>query len=132
MKNFIFAALLLATSSFADLKREYPTQKLLDAKTPIVDIRTPMEWRETGLLKGSIPIMFFNEQGKFNINGFLKELNEKVDTSKEFAIICRTASRTKVVSDFLSNQLNYKVIDLEGGVVYAKSKNLPFEPYKVK
>ena len=121
---------MLNISLFAELKNEYPTLKLIDSKMPIVDIRTPGEWIETGLIKGAIPIMFFNEQGRYNIQGFLKELNQKVDTSKPFALICRTASRTKIVSEFLSSQLNYKVTNLLGGMVYVKAKGLPIEPYK--
>jgi rhodanese-related sulfurtransferase len=121
---------LLATSLLAELKHQFPSQKLIDSKMPIIDIRTPAEWRETGLLKGAIPIMFFNEQGKFNIPLFLKELNEKVDTTKEFAIICRTASRTKLVGQYLSQELNYKVINLKGGMVYVKGNRLPIVPYK--
>jgi rhodanese-related sulfurtransferase len=120
---------MLTSSLFAELKHEYPTLKLLESKTPIVDIRTKGEWIETGLLKGSIPIMFFDEKGNFNIKAFLDELNKKVDTSKEFAIICRTASRTQVVGDFLARQLNYKVINLKGGIVYVKAKNLPMQKY---
>ncbi len=132
MKKTIILLSLLFTSMWAELINEYPTLKLVNSKTPIVDIRTPGEWRETGLIKDAIPIMFFNEQGKFNIPVFLKELNSKVDTTKKFAIICRTASRTKLVGQFLSEELNYKVINLEGGMVFAKAKKLPIEPYNVK
>ena len=103
---------------------------MLDSKIPIVDIRTPGEWRETGLLKGSIPIMFFNERGGYDVQGFLNELNKKVDTKKPFAIICRTASRTKMVGDFLSKQLKYTVIDLSGGIVYVQAKKLPMTRYR--
>ncbi len=120
----------MTTSLFSELTNEYPSQKLLDAKTPIVDIRTPPEWVETGLIRGAIPIMFFDTRGGYNIENFLKELNKKVDTTKPFALICRTGSRTKILSQFLSNEMHYKVINLEGGMVYVKGKNLPVVPYK--
>jgi len=127
----IFLTLLIvSTALFSELTNQYPTQKLVDSNLPIVDIRTPPEWLETGILKGAIPIMFFNERGEYNIQKFLTELNSKVDTTKQFAVICRTASRTKIVSDFLSKQMKYNVIDLEGGMVYAKKKNLTIVPYK--
>ena len=83
-----------------------------------------------GILKDSIPIMFFNEQGKYNINAFLSELNEKVDTKKPFALICRTGSRTKMVSTYLANELHYKVTNIIGGVMYPQMKNPPFVLYK--
>lgn len=130
MKNIFLSLLIVTTSLFSELTNEYPSQKLLDAKTPIVDIRTPPEWVETGLIRGAIPIMFFDERGGHDVKGFLKELNKKVDTTKPFALICRTGSRTKILSEFLSKEMNYKVINLEGGMMFVKGKNLPTVPYK--
>ena len=130
MKNLIFLTILLTSSLFAKLTNEYASQQLLDSKIPIVDIRTPPEWEETGLIKGAIPIMFFNEQGGYDVNGWLRELNAKVDTTKPFALICHTGSRTTVVAQFLSQKLNYDVINILGGMDYAAAKGLPILPYK--
>ncbi len=130
MKKIIISILALSVSLFAELKNEYTTLKLINSKTPIVDIRTPAEWYETGLVKGAIPIKFFDERGRYNVQDFLSQLNKKVDTTKPFALICRTGSRTKVVSEFLSSQLNYKVTNLLGGMVYVQAKGLPVTPYK--
>lgn len=129
--NKIFLLLLLLTiTALANVTREYPSQKILNSKIPIVDIRTPSEWTETGIVKGSIPIMFFNERGGYDVRSFLKELNKKVDTTKTFALICRTGSRTKLLSEFLSKQMGYDVIDLQGGIVFLKAMHLPTVPYK--
>lgn len=130
MNKLIFLVLLLASSLYATLKNEYPSQQLLDSKMPIVDIRTPPEWIETGLIQGAIPIMFFNEQGGYDINAWLKELNAKVDTSKPFALICRTGSRTAVLAPFLSEKLGYQVVNILGGMVYTKAARLIINPYK--
>ena len=130
MKKIIILFMLVSVSLFAELTNSYMTKELL-TKMPIVDIRTPPEWRETGLLKGAIPIMFFNEQGKYNITAFLKELNAKVDTSKPFAIICHTGSRTSMVAPWMSKQLHYKVTNILGGMEYAtKSLKLKTYPFK--
>ncbi|NCO00606.1 MAG: rhodanese-like domain-containing protein [Epsilonproteobacteria bacterium] len=130
MKKIFLSFLILASSVFATVTDEYPSQKILDSKVPIVDIRTPGEWRESGLLKGSIPIMFFNEQGGYDVEGFLAELSKKVDTTKPFALICRSGSRSKTVSNFLSQEYHYTVINLEGGMLFVKTKDLPVVPYK--
>lgn len=130
MKKLLLSLLFLASSLFATLINEYPTQKLLEDKTPIVDIRTPEEWKESGLLQGAIPIMFFNEQGGYDVNAWLKELNEKVDTTKTFAIICRVGSRTSILAPFLSEKLGYHVINVQGGMIYAKAAKLKILPYK--
>ncbi|MBU0720239.1 rhodanese-like domain-containing protein [bacterium] len=130
LKKIILSALFLSTSLLAAVINEYPSEKILLSKTPIIDVRTPAEWKETGLLKGAIPIMFFNEQGAYNVETFLKELTAKVDTTKPFALICRTGSRTKIISNFLSKEFGYEVINLQGGMMFVKGKNLPVIPYK--
>ena len=122
--------LILLSSLYAELLNKPLSQELLDSNIPIVDIRTPGEWSETGIVKNSIPIMFFDEQGGYDVQKFLTTLNKKVDTKKPFALICRTGSRTKVVSDFLSKQLHYKVTNIVGGITYPEMKNPPFESYK--
>jgi rhodanese-related sulfurtransferase len=129
LRAFFFLFTLTLGSLFATVTNEYPSQKLLDAKIPVVDIRTPSEWRESGLLQGAIPIMFFDERGGYNVEAFLQELQSKVDVTKPFALICRTGSRTKVVSHFLSQEFGYEVIDLQGGMLYIKASKLPVVPY---
>ena len=130
MKKIFLTLLILATSLMAELKNEYLSQKLIDSKIPIVYIRTPGEWKETGVVKNSIPIMFFNEQGGYDVNAFLTELNAKVDTTKEFAIICRTGSRTAVIADFLSKQLHYNVVNVKDGIIFASQRNIQLIPVK--
>ena len=130
MKKIFLTLLILASSLLAEVTEQYISQKLIDSKIPIVDIRTPGEWRETGIVKNSIPIMFFNERGGYNVDMFLTELNAKVDTKKQFALICRTGSRTTMISTFLSKELGYNVINIKGGIVLAKPKNIKLVPSK--
>ena len=129
MSKLLFL-LLLPILSFAELYQQYPSQQLLDSNIPIVDIRTPPEWVETGLIQGAIPIMFYNEKGGYDLKGFLRELNEKVDTTKPFALICRTGSRTSVVSKYLAKAYGYDVINIVGGMVYTKALKLKIEPFR--
>ena len=130
MKKIFFTLLLLISSLYAELSNEYLSQKLLDSKMPIIDIRTPGEWKQTGIIKDSIPIMFFNERGGYNLEAFLNALNGKIDTTKPFALICRTGSRTKAVSGYLANELGFKVTNVVGGIMYPKMKNPPFVKYQ--
>jgi len=132
LKKILFLIIALLTSLSAELTNKYPDAKLLNSTIPIVDIRTQPEWLETGLVRDAITITFFDQRGQFNLNQFLTELNQKVDTTKPFALICRTASRTGIVSKYLSEKLHYKVINLLGGMMYIKAKRLPTFPYKAK
>jgi rhodanese-related sulfurtransferase len=114
---------------FAQQTNERISQKFLTSKIPIVDIRTVDEWRETGLLQGVIPITFWYADRDPDVNAFLTELNKKVDTTKPFAIICHTGSRTSVLAPFLSEKLHYNVINLEGGMDYA-TRGLHLKTYR--
>lgn len=130
MKKIITLLLLFTVSIFATVINEQVSQKHINSNIPIVDIRTPPEWKQTGLLKGAIPIMFFDAMGGYDTNLFLDKLNKAVDTKKTFAIICRSGNRTIMLSKFLSQNFNYKVINLQGGMNHATYINLPILPYK--
>jgi rhodanese-related sulfurtransferase len=132
MKHLMLMLLVTVSSLFAEVTHRYIDEKLLDSGIQVVDIRTPGEWKETGLVKGSIPIVFFDERGDYDVDAFMKELNARVDTKKQFALICNSGNRTRLVSDFLSRNFGYDVIDLLGGIRYAISKKMPLEPYKAK
>ncbi len=130
MKKLLLLLAFVVTSLFAEVTNIYPDTAFLSKKIPIVDIRTEGEWKETGILKGAIPITFFDEKGGYNIPLFLKELSAKVDVKKPFALICHTGSRTKMVSSFLSQKLGYNVYDMNGGMMYVMGKKLPIISYK--
>lgn len=129
MNKILFILLLLVSASFAEVLNQYPTQALLDTKTKIIDIRTPGEWKDTGLLQGAIPIMFFDERGKFDLLAFLTELRTHVKEGEEFALICHVGSRTEILADYLSKEYGMHVINLLGGMAYAKTINLPIHQY---
>lgn len=131
MKSF-FSLLLFTTAMMADYTAQPIDQKLLDSKIKIIDIRTPGEWMHTGIVKGSIPIMFFDERGNYNLELFLDELNKNIKPGERFALICDTGSRTKVLGMPLGQEMGYNVIDLKGGIQYAIAKKIPLEAYKSK
>lgn len=107
---------MLWTLASAELQNVWVTQDFLKNNIKIIDIRTPGEWVETGIVKDSYPIMFFNEQGQYDIPKFLAQLNAVVKKGEKFAIICRTGSRTSMVGDFLGREMGYDVINLAGGI----------------
>lgn len=117
MTRIIFALLLFGTSLFAELKNVWVTPQFLEKKIKIIDIRTPGEWRETGIVKGAYTIMFFDEKGQFDVPKFLKSLNKIVKKDEQFALICRTGSRTTEISKYLSSEFGYNVINLGGGMM---------------
>ncbi len=130
MKRIIFGLLISATALMAELQNVWVTTDFLKKDIKIIDIRTPGEWKETGIVDGAYTIMFFDEKGKFNIPEFLKELDKIVKKDEQFALICRTGSRTAEISKFLSSELGYKVINLGGGMMKLKKEGHEPVPYR--
>lgn len=130
MKKIIFSLLFIATSLMAELTHVWATPDFINKDIKIIDIRTPSEWKETGIVKGSYTIMFFDEKGNFNVKNFLKKLNMAVKKDEQFALLCRVGSRTGMVSEFLSEKLGYKVINLKGGIMKMIHDGYKTVPYK--
>lgn len=129
IKKVILILSLLASSLFADMKNEDISKKIVDSGITIIDIRTEPEWKETGVIKNSILITFFDENGNYNTENFLKQLDKHVSKDKAFAIVCRTGSRTSMVGDFLAKE-GYNVINLKGGILSLSYKGYALQSYK--
>jgi len=130
MKKIFIAFIITITSLMAELNQVWATPQFVEKKMKIIDIRTPAEWKETGIIEGSYTIMFFDEKGNFNLEIFLKQLDMVVKKDEPFALICRVGSRTGMVSEFLSERLGYKVTNLKGGImkmIYEGYKTVPYQ-----
>lgn len=129
MTKILLLISLFSTLLFAELRHVDANEEIVKSGMKIIDIRTLPEWKETGLIENAIPITFFDEQGRYNAETFIKELDKHVSKDKEFALICRTGNRTSAVSELLSKQ-GYKVVNLKGGMKSLMSKGYTPEPYK--
>jgi rhodanese-related sulfurtransferase len=84
-----------------------------DKKAILVDIRTPEEWKETGVAEGAHRL-------DMNDPMFTAKLSKLMDgdRTKPVALICRTANRTRTVQAALMQQGGYtRVINVEGGMI---------------
>jgi rhodanese-related sulfurtransferase len=109
------ASLMAATAQDTPLNRTpVETAKLVaEKKAILIDIRTPEEWKETGVADGA---------HKLDMNDpmFAAKLSKIVegDRTKPVALICRTANRTRTVQAALMQQGGYtRVINVEGGMI---------------
>ena len=131
MRKILIGLLITLSSLMAELTQVWATPQFVEKKMKIIDIRTPAEWRETGIVEGSYTIMFFDEKGNFNVEIFLRQLDMVVKKDEPFALICRVGSRTGMVSEFLSERLGYKVTNLKGGImkmIHEGYKTVPYRP----
>ena len=129
MKKILTFLLIFTVSLMAELTHVWATPEFVNKNIKIIDIRTPAEWKETGIVKDSYTNMFFDEKGNFNVENFLRQLNMAVNKDEQFALICRVGSRTGMVSEFLSEKLGYKVINLKGGIMKMIHEGYKTVPY---
>ena len=113
----ILSTLLLAKFEGIDADKLIQMQK---EGVPVIDIRTPQEWKERGVINGAHLIMFFDANGKDHAREFLQKLNQIVKSKdKPFIIYCAHSNRTKAVGRWLSDKMGYKsVYELTGGIEY--------------
>ncbi|MBN2721688.1 MAG: rhodanese-like domain-containing protein, partial [Campylobacterales bacterium] len=84
------------------------------------------------IVKGAYPIMFFNEKGEAKEDAFLVKLNKIVKKNETFAIICRTGSRTTAIAPFLSDEKDYNVVNLQGGIMKLMQDGYKPVPYRAR
>lgn len=128
MRKIGLFLIFLSSFLFADLRNVEVDEAVVKSGITVVDIRIKPEWADTGVVKGAVLLTFFDEQGRYDVDAFLKELDKHVSKDKEFALICRTGSRTSAVSDLLSKQ-GYKVVNLRGGMKLLLQKGYVPTPY---
>ena len=125
--------LLLFTSLvFAEVKEVGNDEiiALMNNDVSIIDIRRADEWQDTGVIKHSNLITFFDKQGNHNKEEWMSQLKKIVNQDDPVIIICRSGKRSGIVSKFLDEQANYKnVYNASGGMVsWVNSKNKTIEP----
>jgi rhodanese-related sulfurtransferase len=83
-----------------------------DKKIVLIDIRRPEEWAETGVAENAHKLDMTDEL-------FLSKLSKitQGNRTQPIALICRTASRTRVVQDALMQMGYSNVINVEGGMI---------------
>jgi rhodanese-related sulfurtransferase len=133
----LFCLALLASASQAAFAQEMSAPDayaaVKDGKITLIDIRTPPEWRQTGVAPGAARINMIHPQGAA---GFLNEVLAKVggDKTAPIALICRTGNRTSQVQRFLQGQGFTQVINVGEGMAGSRfgpgwlARKLPVDP----
>lgn len=120
LRNLLAAtgiALLLAAPARANPELTAPEAAAAVAagKVTLVDIRTPPEWKETGVAKGAKLINMLHPQGA---SGFTSALLEQVkgDRNAPIALVCRTGNRSTQVQRYLQSQGFTQVYNVREGM----------------
>ena len=132
-KYILLFLIVFSKLSFADTEKiSLDKLKLLMSEgVPLIDIRTAKEWQETGVIKDSHLITFFNENGEVDIYKWLNELELVADKNKPLILICRSWWRTGIVSDYLDKYFEFfKIYDATDGIKEWKKINPLSKNYK--
>ena len=90
-----------------------------------IDIRRVEEWKQTGVVDGSIKSTAFDGQGRF-LKTFAEMIEKTVQPDEELALICRTGSRSAVLPNWLGTEGGYKnVLNVQDGIVSWIKQGLP-------
>jgi rhodanese-related sulfurtransferase len=135
MKKYLLAALagLPAAVLAADIAAPDAYAALETGKLTLIDIRTPPEWRETGVAKGAKRLDMLHPGGA---PGFVADLLKQVgnDRNAPIGLICRTGNRTTQVARYLEAQGFTQVFNIKEGMVGSSAgpgwirRGLPVEP----
>ena len=107
---YIFLTLSLLTGSIAadSYKGEVDRSTLPELQGQgalIIDVRTPAEWKHTGIIKGSIRITYMDNEGRVDNQAFLNMVEEKTTTKDDLIVlVCRTGVRSKKAAEWLAKE----------------------------
>lgn len=125
MKKVLLILTVLCVQMFAKFETiEVDQNTINDQNIQIIDVRTPAEWEQTGVLNGAILVTYRNSDGSINPN-FVNEVKSKIDPNKKVAVICRSGARSKAASTLLDENGVDGVINLGGGMNKVLDKKPP-------
>lgn len=119
MKKILFSVAFLSVSLFAEFKTVDAEEfaKLMAKGYPTIDIRTPMEWKQTGIIEGAHKMMFFTPKGEPDLAQWFFDLGHLVKDKKEpILIYCAHANRSKALGQGLEHMGFEHVYELKGGI----------------
>lgn len=76
----------------------------------IVDIRTPEEWAETGVIDGARLVTFTGAQS------FIAAVGPDLADGRDLILICRSGRRSAAAAEALQPMIPNRIISVEGGM----------------
>lgn len=126
-KFFVICILLYANVTFAGEVKDINNQdlkELIQQGVAVIDVRATSEWQQTGIVEGSHLIMFYDEQGKYDLNNWLNEVSRVANKDELVVLICHSGSRSKQLAKYLTKVAGYnEVYNVQRGIAHWIKKN---------
>lgn len=77
----------------------------------LVDIRTPEEWQQTGVIEGALLITYTGP------DRFLQAVRPHLQPDQTLALVCRSGNRTSRAARQIAGLIDNPVLDVQGGMI---------------
>lgn len=92
---------------------------------PVIDVRTPEEWRDTGVIRGA-HLLTFSFGGGFDKAAWLKQEQRVAKPGEPVVLVCRSGRRSQAVADYLESQsVKGTIYHASGGMNAWKAEGHP-------
>lgn len=118
IKKMIFIGLIGSSliAEYKDISLE-ELEELRKSGVPVVDVRTAGEWRDTGVVPGSVMVTSHSVDRKLDMDKFEIGLRgSDITKASEFILICRSGNRTSEVSKLLEERGFVKFYNVKNGI----------------
>ncbi|NEY90725.1 rhodanese-like domain-containing protein [Tabrizicola oligotrophica] len=114
-RRFLISSLALLPLAATAQAGAYEAQPLSVAEMQaggglIVDIRTPEEWAETGVIAGARLVTFEGAQG------FIAAVGPDLADGRDLILVCRSGRRSAAAAEALQTMIPNRIISVEGGM----------------
>ena len=126
---------VLAQQSAPELTPAEASARAKAGAVTLIDVRTPEEWRDTGVAPGATRINIYHPEGP---EGFAREVIKRVggDRNAPIALVCRSGNRSGQAQRILAGQGFTQVYNVREGMSGSASgpgwisRGLPVEACK--
>lgn len=110
---FLFCAVSASSLASGEISAAEAHAGAKAGKFRLIDIRTPQEWRQTGIAPGAAQIDFYRGP-----DAMVQEILQLVggDKNAPIALICRTGNRTTQAQRFLQENGFTQVLNVKEGM----------------
>jgi len=76
----------------------------------LVDIRTPEEWKQSGVIDGALLLTYSTPEAFLNVVG------PQLKAGQRIGLICRSGNRTSRAAKQIAPLFNGEIVDVQGGM----------------